>query len=231
MVCSAEPASAASLSTATTDFTSRASKCRAITASRRHNQRLVVRLRLQGLDQARQHHGFHQEPAVTQRHVIVGIGDRAQPLGQEALARQLANRRQQGGVVHPVGPELAVDHVAAREREIRHRLTPKCCGVYRRQRANTVKGRLGAGRPRLAAARLDPVRGHAYSTALHAGLVAEWLCSGLQIRVCRFDSGPGLQASLGVTGGSAPLPARRCSVKTSRPPQAGTAGRDEFIPE
>src|SRR5437762_196783 len=24
------------------------------------------------------------------------------------------------------------------------------------------------------------------------GLVAEWLCSGLQIRVCRFDSGPGL---------------------------------------
>src|ERR1700733_8095233 len=25
-----------------------------------------------------------------------------------------------------------------------------------------------------------------------AGLVAEWLCSGLQIRQCRFDSGPGL---------------------------------------
>ena len=25
------------------------------------------------------------------------------------------------------------------------------------------------------------------------GAVAEWLCSGLQIRLCRFDSGPCLQ--------------------------------------
>src|SRR5471030_1383801 len=37
---------------------------------------------------------------------------------------------------------------------------------------------------------LDP-RGIAAAVPA-AGLVAEWLCSGLQIRQCRFDSGPGL---------------------------------------
>ena len=32
--------------------------------------------------------------------------------------------------------------------------------------------------------------------AMH-GLVAEWLCRGLQILVCRFDSDPSLQISKG----------------------------------
>lgn len=32
-----------------------------------------------------------------------------------------------------------------------------------------------------------------FRDAVSLGAVAEWLCSGLQIRECRFDSGPCLQ--------------------------------------
>ncbi len=34
---------------------------------------------------------------------------------------------------------------------------------------------------------------HISDTTTFSGLVAEWSCSGLQIRVRRFDSDPGLQ--------------------------------------
>jgi hypothetical protein len=39
------------------------------------------------------------------------------------------------------------------------------------------------------------LRGMRIAPRSSCGLVAEWLCSGLQIRVCRFDSGPGLHFS------------------------------------
>src|SRR5215216_1038793 len=57
--------------------------------------------------------------------------------------------------------------------------------LYRRWR--TIASKVSGARALALLAR------HGYSSRRSScGLVAEWLCSGLQIRVCRFDSGPGL---------------------------------------
>src|SRR6185437_8026950 len=149
----------------------------------------VLELRLQGLDQPGQDHRLHQVAAVAQRHIVIGVGERAQAVGQEALARQVGDGREKLGVGNAVGPELAVDHIATCERKVRHRsLTPKCW-VFIGSSAQERQRPCGRGPS------LTPPAPHAYSTAVpRAGLVAEWLCSGLQIRLCRFDSGPGLHA-------------------------------------
>ena len=50
--------------------------------------------------------------------------------------------------------------------------------------------------------RLEKAPGLRQSGAVAIGLVAEWLCSGLQIRVRRFNSDPGLQYQEDATASS-----------------------------
>ena len=49
---------------------------------------------------------------------------------------------------------------------------------------------------------LEMAPGLRQSRAIAIGLVAEWLCSGLQIRVRRFNSDPGLQYQEDATASS-----------------------------
>jgi hypothetical protein len=67
-----------------------------------------------GLNQPRQHHRLDQEPAVAERQVLVDIGDAAEMLGHEALARQTAHHLDESLVDHLVGAQLVVHHVLAR---------------------------------------------------------------------------------------------------------------------
>jgi hypothetical protein len=75
------------------------------------HQHHVLRADLGGLDQARQHQRLDQVAAGRQQQVLVGIGDAAQQLGQEALARHLTHRIEQARILDPVRTQLVLDHV------------------------------------------------------------------------------------------------------------------------
>ena len=52
-------------------------------------------------------------PALAQRHVLIGVGERREVRRQEPLARQSAHRADDAGIAHLVGADLAVHHVVA----------------------------------------------------------------------------------------------------------------------
>ncbi len=89
---------------------------------RRHHQHAVAGPHPGHLHQPRDHQRLHQHAAVAERQILVDIGQRRQSGRQELLPRQAAHGVQHARVRHPVGPDLAVDHVVAGGREIGLRL-------------------------------------------------------------------------------------------------------------
>ena len=73
----------------------------------------LLRLDPGRLDQARERQRLDQVAAARQQQVLVGVGDPAQHLGQELLARHLAHRAQQARIVDLTWPQLVLDHIQA----------------------------------------------------------------------------------------------------------------------
>ena len=70
----------------------------------------VARPRGEQLHEPGEDHRFHHEAPAFQRQVFVDIRDRRKTVGNEAFPGNLQQGRDQGGIVHPVGTQLAVDH-------------------------------------------------------------------------------------------------------------------------
>ena len=80
---------------------------------------------LSDLDQLGEHHRLEQAArgaarAFRRRQVLIEIGQRGLALGNKALARQLAHRRQQAQIGDVGGADLAVDHHPARGGKVDH---------------------------------------------------------------------------------------------------------------
>ncbi len=95
--------------------------CGIIPGSRPNAEHARIRAELGELDQAREHQRLHQIAAVAEMQILVGISDAPECLRHEALARHRQECLQQSPIHHPIGTELAVDHIEPRRHAIDHR--------------------------------------------------------------------------------------------------------------